>query len=115
MPHWSYERDTAVGRVRLLIPDTDPQHPLFDDSEIEELIDLCDGNVWRAAAEALEIAATDISRRQRLRVGEMDARGPDFQAAIEQRVRRLRERADRADIDDASLAFVDIRDREVFV
>lgn len=49
--------DTAT--VRLLIPDLDEDNPIFSDPQIEIFLSLNNGDVRLAAAEALEVAATD--------------------------------------------------------
>lgn len=61
---------SPVGRVRLLIPDTtlleDPRdlraekRYLFEDEQIEALLEMCAGNIKLAAADAIDIIGTDV-------------------------------------------------------
>jgi len=53
---------TDIGRVRLLIQDTDDAARLFSDPEITAFLDLSESNVRLAAATALEALAADSAR-----------------------------------------------------
>lgn len=52
---------TPAGQVRLLIPDTDPGNQLFDDDQLNAYLAIESGIVKRAAAAALETAASNTA------------------------------------------------------
>jgi len=51
---FTYIPGTPIGLVRQLCTDRDPDHEIFSDEEIEALLDLNNGNVRYAAADALD-------------------------------------------------------------
>jgi len=55
---FTYIPGTPIGLVRQLCTDRDPDHEIFSDEEIEALLDLNNGNVRYAAADALDQIAT---------------------------------------------------------
>lgn len=55
----TYDLNTSVGQVRLLIPDRDIADPVFQDDEIEYFLAQNSDNTRLAAAAALEIIAVD--------------------------------------------------------
>lgn len=57
---FTFDVTTPVGQVRLLITDTDPARPIFaDDSAIQAFLALNDDDVRLAAAQALDVMATN--------------------------------------------------------
>lgn len=52
-----YDPTSDVGRVRLLLNDTDPTNQVFSDGEIQTFLDLEDGAVKYAAALAIDTNA----------------------------------------------------------
>ena len=57
---FTYDPTTDIGMVRLLITDTDPARPIFsDDSAITAFLTLNDSDVRLAAAQALDVMATN--------------------------------------------------------
>jgi len=63
----AYDPSTPIGQVRLRIPDRDMQAPLFEDTELQALLEANRGNALLAAADALEILAGDPQRIQQYR------------------------------------------------
>lgn len=55
----TFDLTTSVGKVRLLIPDPDISSPLFTDEEIVTFLSLEKQGIFRAAALALETAASN--------------------------------------------------------
>ncbi len=53
-----YDVATDIGKVRLLITDTDNSSPIFQDEEIDAFLTLNDG-VKRSAAAALDVIASN--------------------------------------------------------
>lgn len=83
----TYDPATDVGRVRLLIADTDLESALFEDEELEALLALA-GDLHGAAAMALEAVAADRARlARRVKVGGYEAE--------QQAVQELRSLAER--------------------
>ena len=58
---WSYDPSTVIGQVRLNCRDTNLQNAIFSDEEITAFLTMNDGNIFRAAADALDIIASDQS------------------------------------------------------
>jgi len=57
----TYDITTDVGKVRLLIGDTDIADAQFTDEEIQIFLDLNDDSLYLASANALEAWASNIS------------------------------------------------------
>lgn len=55
----TYDPNTAIGQVRLLINDTNGADPVFDDGDLQAFLTLEGGNVKLAAAQALDVIADD--------------------------------------------------------
>lgn len=90
---------TAVGKMRLLITDTDETAPLFTDAEITALLELEGGNVKRGAAAALETIATSealIAKKISASDG-TSTDGPAVATSLMGRAKVLREQADAED------------------
>ena len=58
----TYDLSTPIGKTRLRIPDTNIEHPLFADEELQALLDAEGGDPLLTAAAALEIIAGDPQR-----------------------------------------------------
>ncbi len=56
---FTYDPSTSRGRVRLLATDTKETNPIFEDAEIDVFLDLNDGEVLLAAAQALDQMAAN--------------------------------------------------------
>ena len=66
---FTYDTDTARGKVRLLIGDTDSDSYDFEDAEVDVFLSQEGSNVYRSAALALRTLATSkvkLARRVRL-------------------------------------------------
>lgn len=86
---------TDVGRVRLLITDTDEAAPLLTDGEIEALLALEGGNVKRGAAAALEtIATSETLVGKKISTQDLSTDGPAVATALMKRAEVLRGQAD---------------------
>lgn len=59
---FTYSLSTDSGRVRLLSTDANPNDYVFDDAEIEAFLDLSGGDIWEAAALAVETYARNRMR-----------------------------------------------------
>lgn len=95
----TYELSTDVGRVRLLIPDTQVDDAVFDDGEIETFLELEVG-VKRAAALALETIATNEALVLKvLKRLDVQTDGAKLLEALLKRAAVLRAQADKADED----------------
>lgn len=93
---------SPVGKVRVLIGDftqrIDPANPdagkayLFDDAQLSGLIAIDGGNVYYAAAHALEVLATNealVSKKIRTEAG-LQTDGPAVANALGETAKRLR-------------------------
>jgi len=103
---FSYNLSTSVGKVRLLIKDTNITNPLFEDAEISAFLTMESDTVKRAAALALETIASDEALTTKA-ISVLDLRmdGPAVARSLMQRADKLREQADREDAADEGAAF----------
>jgi hypothetical protein len=103
---------TAVGQVRLLIPDTeelqDPAdtephaHYLFSDAQIQAFVALYSGNVKRAAAQAKLVLATSESLINKvIRTADYTTDGAKLGAELRAQAKQLQDEADKDDLSDA--------------
>lgn len=101
---FSYEPSTELGQVRLLIPDKDEGHVIFQDEEIQVFLDMNDTSPRRAAAEALETIASDQAMVLKV-ISLLDLRtdGVSLAKELRERASRLRELAAQADAEDEAL------------
>jgi len=102
---------TAVGQVRLLIPDTeqigDTPAYLFSDPQIQALLTLYSNNVKRAAAQAKSVLATNEALINKvIKTYDFQTDGAKLGAELRAQAAELRAEADRDDIDDASDTFL---------
>jgi len=103
---------TAVGQVRLLIPDTeelqDPAdtephaHYLFSDAQIQAFVALYSGNVKRAAAQAKLVLATSESLINKvIRTADYTTDGAKLGAELRAQAKQLQDEADKDDLADS--------------
>ena len=103
---------TAVGQVRLLIPDTeelqDPAetephaHYLFSDAQIQAFVALYSGNVKRAAAQAkLVLATSEALINKVIRTADYTTDGAKLGAELRAQAKQLQDEADKDDLSDA--------------
>lgn len=87
----------TIDQVRLLIADlSTPQ--ILTDTQLDTFLDLNDGNVRRAAADALEaIARSEVLLSKKIRTQDLNTDGPAVAAELRASATQLRAQADRAD------------------
>lgn len=97
---FTFDVRTALGKVRLLIPDRDGTEPLFQDEEIAAFLELEADNVRRAAALALETIASDQALTQRaVRLLDIQTDGPKVADSLLKRAAKLRDQAAKLEAD----------------
>ena len=91
---FTYIPGTPIGLVRQLCTDRDPDHEIFSDEEIEALLDLNNGNVRLAAADALDqIATSQALILKYIEVNGLKTNGQAVANALHQQAESLRARA----------------------
>lgn len=97
---------TPVGQVRLLIPDTaklenprdlqaEPRY-LFEDEQIEAFLELNQGNVKLAAADAIDVVGTDVGLQMLvISTDDKSTDGAKMINAMVARGRRLRDQGNK--------------------
>lgn len=86
---------TPIGKVRLLIPDRHPLVLLFEDEDITAFLGMEGDSVKKAAALALESAASSEALISKvIRTQDLTTDGARVSAALLDRAARLREQAD---------------------
>lgn len=101
---------TAIGQVRLLIPDTeqlgDVPAYLFSDPQIQALLALYSNNVKRAAAQAkLVLATSEALINKVIKTYDYQTDGAKLGAELRAQAAELKAEADRDDLDDSSDTF----------
>ena len=87
----TYNLTTDVGRVRLLIPDTDITAALFTDAEIAAFLDLEGGTIRLAAAQALDtLASSETLILKVVRTLDVSTDGAKVGAELRARAKELR-------------------------
>lgn len=95
---FTYDPQTAIGQVRLFVPDRVAAEAFYADEEIAAFLSL-EGDVYRASAMALEtIAADQALVMKAVRIGTFSTNGPAVTSALLDRAKLLRERAKEADL-----------------
>lgn len=93
---FSYDPTTTIGRVRLNCQDTAQATAIFTDEEISAFLVMNNNNVFRAAADALDIIASNQSYVLKRVSGDgCSIDGPAVAADLRAHARALREKADR--------------------
>lgn len=98
---------TAIGQVRLLIPDTEqlgtPATYLFSDPQVQALLVLYSNNVKRAAAQAkLVLATSEALINKVIKTYDYQTDGAKLGAELRAQAAELKAEADRDDLDDSS-------------
>ncbi len=88
---------SGADNVRMLIPDTDTTAAVFSDAEIAAFLSLEDGNVRRAAADAVETVAANLSVLDRVEAGPLKMESAKGATALLARAESLRKQADEAE------------------
>lgn len=95
---FTYLPSTDVGKVRLLIMDTNPAAHVFEDEDLIALLGMEGGRVKRAAALALETMASNEAFTQKaIKLLDLSTDGPKVAAELRARAKSLREQ-DAADV-----------------
>lgn len=95
---FSYDPATSAGKVRLLIPDRVDSGHLFEDDEIDTFLSLESNSIKRAAALALETAASDNALVLKvIKLLDLSTDGARTSAALLERAARLRSQAEAED------------------
>lgn len=107
--------DTTVpiGKARLLTADVDPTAPLLTDDQYQGLLDLENGSVRLAAAQALDImASSEALVSKKIRSQDLQTDGPAVAAELRARASELRRQVDDGydDGDDTGLVIIDFED-----
>ena len=108
---------TAIGQVRLLIPDTEQldnlndssttAEYLFSDAQIQALLSLYSDNVKRAAAQAKMILATSEALINKvIRTTDYTTDGAKLGAELRAQAKALQDEADRDDLDESYETFI---------
>ncbi len=108
---------TAIGQVRLLIPDTeqldnlaDPSAPaayIFSDPQVQAFLALYSNNVKRAAAQAkLVLSTSEALINKVIRVGDYSTDGAKLAAELRAQSAALFSEADRDELEDSADGFV---------
>lgn len=87
----------SIDNVRLLIADlaSNPSDRLLSDEQVEAFLDLEDGDVYLAAAQALDtIATSEALVSKKIRTQDLSTDGPAVAAELRARAAQLRSRAD---------------------
>lgn len=101
---FTYDLTTNIGMVRMLIPDRDEQSALFQDEEIQAFLELNGSSVKRAAAEALEVIASDTAMVLKvISILDLTTNGAQTSAELRARAATLRESADQAEAGEEAL------------
>jgi len=95
----TYDLSTDIGKIRLLITDTDISNATFTDEEISVFLGLTindDGNdIYYAAAEALDtIARSEVLTQKRIKLLDLQTDGPAVAAELRKQAERLRQKSD---------------------
>ena len=102
---------SAIGQVRLLIPDTeqigDAPAYLFSDPQIQAFLTLYSDNVKRAAAQAkLVLATSEALINKVIKTYDFQTDGAKLGAELRAQAAELRAEADRDELDDSSDTFL---------
>lgn len=86
---------TPEGKVRLKISDLDEENPVFTDQVIAGYLDLNDGNVSYASADALEaIALSELLLAKKIRTQDLSTDGPAVAKELRELAKRIRDNED---------------------
>jgi hypothetical protein len=89
---FTYDPTTDRGLVRLLITDVDSTQPLFQDVEVDAFLALQAGSVKRAAAQALDVVASNEALVQKAtRLMDLTTDGPAVAKALREHAVLLRD------------------------
>ena len=88
---FTFDVSTNAGKVRLLIADTDSEHAIFQDDEIDAFLSLENGSIRLAAAQAIDtIATSEALILKVIRALDLQTDGAKLAEALFKRGRELR-------------------------
>lgn len=91
-PDDSFPQNVELANVRLLINDVNPDHPVFQDEEINRFLDIAGNVVLLAAARALEtIAADEALTSKVIRSQDIQTDGPKVAESLRALAKSLRD------------------------
>lgn len=91
---FSFDTSTDLGKVRLLIPDRDPNAYLFDDTDVQAFLDI-EGGIKLATALALETIASDQAMTLKvIKLLDLSTDGAKVSDALLARAKLLRSQAE---------------------
>jgi hypothetical protein len=91
---------TVVGKIRLLISDTDPDNPAFTDTQITAFYTISGSNVRLGAAAALDaLAASEVLISKAIKTLDLETNGPAVAAELRNQAKTLRATAGDYDAD----------------
>lgn len=101
---FTYIVSTDIGKVRMMIPDRVEAGAIFEDEEIQAYLDMNDSSVRRAAADALEVIASDEAMTLKvITTLDLSTNGAATSDALLRRAKELRLQANEADGGDGGL------------
>lgn len=102
---YTYDTTTSIGKMRMIIQDKDEQNVFFQDEELQAFLDMAsDGDVRRAAADALEsMASNQVMVLKVVRTLSLSTDGAATARALREHAKSLRDQADLADAGDGGL------------
>lgn len=96
----------AQDDVRLLIADTDTAHRIFSTKQIDQFLRLNDGDVRRAAAQALDVIASNEAMVSKvIKTQDLSTDGAKVAESLRKQAAELRRQADDGEGDAASTGF----------
>lgn len=91
---FTYDPATDAGKVRLLLNDVDRETAVFTNAEIQAFLDLSDGGVLLAAAQAIDTNADNEALASKvLRTQDLGTNGAAVADALHRRAEALRHQA----------------------
>lgn len=91
---FSYDPTTSVGRIRLVINDSDVHRPIFSDEELTAFLSIEGNDVLRGAAMALEtIASNEVMVSKVITLLDLTTNGAAVSAELRALAGVLRERS----------------------
>ena len=105
---FTYELDTDLGKVRLLLNDVDEPTAVFEDAEIEAFLALEGGSVKLAAAQAIDTNAdNEVLASKVLRTQDLQTDGAKLADALRARAKALRAQHE-AEVDNEDEGFFEV-------
>lgn len=92
---FSFDVSTTVGKIRLLIPDSDAANHIFEDEEIDVFYSIEGSSIKRAAALGLEtIARSEAMIQKVIRLLDLQTDGAALARELRLQAQELRKQAD---------------------